>query len=148
MRMRDRKSKGSNAEVMLSPLIDCVFLLLIFFLVSTTFKRFERQIPVTLADPSATVAMHSENDVVLLGIDTSGQIHEEDGRTKNGVIRFKPVSDLIAFSSGLADEHGVEQTVELVVERETPFQVVIDVLDTLQLQGFENVHSRVRDTEL
>jgi len=64
MRMRRKRKSGGEAEVMLSPLIDCVFLLLIFFLVTSIIKRYERQIPVTLADPTASVSRRAGHRAV------------------------------------------------------------------------------------
>jgi len=48
--------EGSDEAVAMSPLIDCVFLLLIFFLVTSMLKRKEMLIPIRLPDQSAAVA--------------------------------------------------------------------------------------------
>ncbi len=133
---------------MLSPLIDCVFLLLIFFLVTSQLKRFERQIPVQLADPTAAVAETAADEVYLLGIDVGGNLYASDEKTGRGVMMFKRVGDPPAFLSSLVANRGATVSLELVVERETPFQKVVNVLDLLELQGFKNVTSRVRDTEI
>lgn len=148
MRMRKKKRGDSGAEVLMSPLIDCVFLLLIFFLVTSQLKRWERQIPVTLADPTASVAISAENDVFLLGIDTNGQVYREGTRSWDGKMRFIPIDDLPGFLQELAAQRGLGSPIEISVERKTPFQTVIQVLDILQLQGFTDFRSRVRDTAL
>lgn len=131
-------------DVLLSPLIDCVFLLLIFFLVTSMIKRFERQVPVVLADSTAAVAAEASETAVRLGLDTSGRVYRETGRDWRGVIRFEPVDDLAAHLNTLG-ARSAPPPIELIVEQGTPFQSVIDTLDVLQLQGFENVRSRVRD---
>ena len=46
--MRLNYDDDDKVEVQMSPLIDCVFLLLIFFLVTTMMKKWEMQIPLTL----------------------------------------------------------------------------------------------------
>lgn len=148
MRVTKRNSKPDEAEVMLSPLIDCVFLMLIFFLVTSMLKRFEQQIPVTLADPTAAVAVEAENDVFLLAIDRSGQVYREAGRDRKQHVRFEPVTGLPEFLHELVAEFGPDRPIEISVERATPFQRVINVLDVLQLQGLTNVRSRVRDQQL
>lgn len=147
MRMRRRK-KSKDAEVMMSPLIDCVFLLLIFFLVTSMLKRWERQIPISLADPTAAVAVEAENDVFLLAIGVDGRVYGEAGRDRRQVVLFSPIDDLPGFLNELAAERGVGTPIEVSVEREVPFQTVIDTLDVLQLQGYDNVRSRVRDMPL
>ncbi len=148
MRMRKKKKGSGDAEVMMSPLIDCVFLLLIFFLVTSQLKRFERQIPVTLADPTAAVAVEAENDVYLMAIDVEGRVYHQDGRDRRQEIIFSPVGDLPGFLNALQDSRGPGSPIEISVEKVTPFQRVIDVLDILQLQGFTDVRSRVRDNPL
>ena len=49
--MRLNYDDDDKVEVQMSPLIDCVFLLLIFFLVTTMMKKWEMQIPLTLSTP-------------------------------------------------------------------------------------------------
>ena len=45
--MRLNYDEEDKVEVQMSPLIDCVFLLLIFFLVTTMMKKWEMQIPLS-----------------------------------------------------------------------------------------------------
>ncbi len=148
MRMRRRNKAGDDAAVMLSPLIDCVFLLLIFFLVTSIIKRYERQIPVTLADPTASVAQEVRSDVYQLGLSVSGVVHREVGRDELGIVRFQPVDDLPALLARLTAGGAADTAIELVVEQRTPFQRVIDLLDTLQHAGLTEVRSRIRDGDL
>jgi len=148
MRMRRKKNTGADAEVMLSPLIDCVFLLLIFFLVTSIIKRYERQIPVTLADPTASVSAELQSDAYLLGLGSEGRVYREVGRDERGIVQFEPVSDVPGLLSELVTTRGGEAPIELVVEQQTPFQRVIDLLDRMQDAGLTQVRSRVRNGEL
>ena len=54
--MRLNYDEDDKVEVQMSPLIDCVFLLLIFFLVTTMMKKWEMQIPLTL--PTMTSSLY------------------------------------------------------------------------------------------
>ncbi len=144
MRMRPKQDAG--AEVPLSPLIDCVFLLLIFFLVTSMIKRYERQIPVTLADPTAAISTQTQEDAFRFGIDREGQAYAQTGdRSKYGVDTFTPIADLPAYLQTFAPTHGTHNPIELVVQRGTRFQTVIDTLDIFGLRGFDNVRSRIKD---
>ena len=63
---------GNNEEepeVSMSPLIDCVFLLLIFFLVSTMTKVKSRDIPVNLPTSEAAVKLKPDDKQAIVGID-------------------------------------------------------------------------------
>jgi biopolymer transport protein ExbD len=51
-------------EIDLAPMIDCVFLLLIFFLVTTAFVD-ERGLEVSKPDVAASVSQHSEEKLIL-----------------------------------------------------------------------------------
>jgi len=147
MRAR-RHEKSTPVEVMLSPLIDCVFLLLVFFLVTSMFKRFERQIPVRLTDATTAIAPERIDTTIHLGVDEQGGLYQPDGTSHHGAMAFAAVPDADAFFNRLANQSTPDRPVELVVVRETPFQEVIRVLDRLELLGFEKVSSRIRDGDL
>lgn len=148
MNMRRRRRKPSEATVMLSPLIDCVFLLLIFFLVTSMIKRFERQIPVTLADDTSAITADPLDDSYPIGVDPRGAIYEPASKNRYGVTRFTPVSEPGNWLQQLVGRRGETAPVTVVVERGTPFQKVITVQDQLELIGFENIRFRLRDFPL
>ncbi|MBW6452470.1 MAG: biopolymer transporter ExbD, partial [Methyloprofundus sp.] len=75
--MNFRNKKNNPLEVSLTPMIDVVFLLLIFFMVTTTFSK-ETSIKIQLPQAEGQeVEQHKQ--VVLLMIDKSGQFFI-DGR--------------------------------------------------------------------
>ncbi len=132
----------------MTPLIDCVFLLLIFFLVTSQLKRWERQIPVSLADPTASVSAEMRSDAFSMGLSSDNRVFKENGRDDNGVLQFTDVGDVDVFISELIGQRGANSPIELVVEEKTPFQTVIDLLDRLQLAGLDQVRSRMRNGKL
>lgn len=148
MRARQRHADASGVEVMLSPLIDCVFLLLIFFLVTSMIKRYERQIPVRLMDRTAAVSMTATEPAQALGIDESGALYRSVARNSRGAVQFERVDDAQVYLNDLLAVHGPSLPLELVVERDTPFQRVIRTLDEIERLGFERVTTRVRDRQL
>jgi len=67
--MRRRRRLAStgvdeDAEVALSPLIDCVFLLLIFFLVATTFKQDDKDIDITPPESRSARRLLPDSDTL------------------------------------------------------------------------------------
>lgn len=70
--MNLRPNKKDNVELNITPLIDVVFLLLIFFMVSTTFDR-ESEINLTLPEASEEVTKQ-EPVAVNVAVDASGQM--------------------------------------------------------------------------
>ncbi len=140
-----RKIADEDPPILLSPLIDCVFLLLIFFLVTSMIKRYERFIPVSLADPTASISPRVEEDVFQLSIGADGTLSAEAGRAGWGAFRFEPVADVDVFLDGLLAERGSEKPIQVRVDRGVPFQTVIRYQDLLELRSFRNVRFRVSD---
>jgi biopolymer transport protein ExbD len=61
----------SGAGIDLSPLIDCVFILLIFFIVTTTFVE---ETGVEVDKPQATSATNLEKTSILIAVTAEGQV--------------------------------------------------------------------------
>ena len=59
-------------EISMSPLIDCVFLLLIFFLVSNVTKVKNRDIDVDLPISEAAIKMKPDDKQAIVGLDYEG----------------------------------------------------------------------------
>ncbi len=144
-RLRSRRKKDETIEVDLSPLIDCVFLLLIFFLVTTMLKKLEKQIPVVLPDYTSALASIAESDTIIYAIDNEGNILRENGATRGlDGLTYLPITSFVEDLKVVAEAHGTEIAIRLDTGREVPVQRVIDALDTLALQGFEQVGVRLR----
>jgi len=67
--------KGSLQLFDLTPMIDCVFLLLIFFLVATRFAEEERELDVMLPDASEAQPLTSKPQELFINIDENGQYY-------------------------------------------------------------------------
>ena len=70
-RFRNRGEDDTDAGVDISPLIDCVFILLIFFIVTTTFVE---ETGVEVDKPQAASSVQLEKTSVLLAITDKGEI--------------------------------------------------------------------------
>jgi len=69
-------NRGSALESLsLTPLIDIVFLLLIFFLVATRFAEEERELDVLLPDASEAQPLTSKPRELFVNIDKTGQYY-------------------------------------------------------------------------
>ncbi|MDD2460168.1 MAG: biopolymer transporter ExbD [Kiritimatiellae bacterium] len=63
--------EGESAGIDMSPLIDCVFILLIFFIVTTTFVE---ETGVEVDKPQAASSVNLEKNSVLLAITAKGEV--------------------------------------------------------------------------
>ena len=66
------EKRESSAEVNIAPLLDMVFILLIFFVITTNFSR---QSGVEVQKPKAQSAVYQGQKTILVGISREGSIH-------------------------------------------------------------------------
>ena len=128
--MNFRRRTRAEADINLTPLIDVVFLLLIFFMVSTTFTR-ETQLKVDL--PESASGEHVDASVqqqIELLISAAGDV------AVNGNTLINP--NLETLKSALARESGGDTSLPVVITADatTPHQSVITAMDAAGQQGF------------
>lgn len=121
----DRKS--DNIELNMSPLIDMIFILLIFFLVTTTFVK---ESGVEVNRPVASSAENEEQTNVIIGVDKDGAVWIEgqqiDVRSVRGKMeRFK--------------HENPKGNVVITADKDSRFGVAIEVLDQVRLAEIKNV---------
>ena len=134
--MRLDLSEEEGVEVQMAPLIDCVFLLLIFFLVATTLKKIERELPLKLPESAAAVRVRKSEDVLVVGVTKRGRFFLGDQAVTQAVLheRLRKVAS--------ADP---EKRVRIDADRLTPFQYVVQVFDLCQFEGLRNVGVHTKD---
>ena len=77
--MRINLRSTDRLEIQMAPLIDCVFLLLIFFLVATTFKKVDKEVPMNLPESAAGAYVPREEDMYRIWIDRDGITYLDTG---------------------------------------------------------------------
>lgn len=134
--MRVRTKAEDAPEVSMSPLIDCVFLLLIFFLVATMYKKQNKDIAIV---PPASVSAHrllADDKAVVIGIDRHGGLYWEGApATAN------QVHDELRRVASVSPE----RQIRLDADELTPFEKVVEVLNICQFRGLHNVGIRTYD---
>ena len=162
--MRIRKHDDDDVTLEMSPLIDCVFLLLIFFLVTTMMKKLEKQIPIEVPDPAVTISEHMDAQRVILAISKDGKYYEPDARYLDGrpnypvpreslhpddtLLPVDPIPDVkkrVEELGRLKKTGGKEINVRLYADPDVEFQTVIDMLDLLQINHLDKVDVRMWD---
>ncbi len=145
MRLRSPQSDAEE-EVPMAPLIDCVFLLLIFFLVTSMFKRFELLIPIELSDATSSLSQTASQEAVRLRLNADGQSFRTRFKIEGQNLRpiHSPIKDFATFLRDLLTERGSAVPLEVAVDEGTTAQRVIDLIDIAQIQGFTNVSVRSR----
>jgi biopolymer transport protein ExbD len=126
-----------------STLIDCVFLLLLFFLVTRTIKKSEMQIPVTMPDITSSLSSEANEKIKVVALSRDGHYYRESGRTSSGFPSFVPIPDFAGYLESLKATPGGAPALRLMAERDTAFQDVIRVLDECQLKGFASTELKI-----
>lgn len=143
--MRIDYGDDDKVDIPMSPLIDCVFLLLIFFLVTTMMKKWEMQIPLSLPSMTSSLSTtRSEEGKVIFSIDGSGRVFrvvEHDAYAGKSI--YLAVPDLDEMLTGLRDQFGTEIPIELSAYRDVPVSTVIGIFDICQTHGFTHTHVRL-----
>ncbi len=100
--MKFARGGRQEATVELTPLIDVVFLLLIFFMVSTTFIR-ETQLKIDLPEASGEL-QELEDDVIEITVDRFGEYAVNDRLLVNNELRtlIRALQEELALGDGNA----------------------------------------------
>lgn len=119
-------TRTSTAEINLSPLIDMVFLLLIFFMVTTVFVQ---ETGVDVQRPTAVSADDLEKNSILIAVTSDGKVVHA-GRTIG-------IHDV----RGIVSRQLQEQDMPVIVtaDRVSHTGTVVDVIDECREAGARNV---------
>ncbi len=129
---RFRQSWGTEegatgeGEINISPLIDIVFILLIFFIVTTVFVE---ETGLRVDKPRAAAQQDLEQNSILIGINPAGEVYY-GGRSIG-------VNGVRAVVSRLLNQE--KMPVIIQADRRTPTETTVSVLDEAKLGGAEQV---------
>jgi biopolymer transport protein ExbD len=122
---RIRRSKG--VEINMAPMIDMIFILLIFFLVTTSFMR---ESGVDVQRPEAQSAEIKEKNNLIVGITDGGVIYIEGKPIDLRLVRARMERFLGEIPEG---------SVVVVADKESHTGTVVQVLDACRLAGVKNI---------
>lgn len=126
MWLKGKKAKGGLLDI--TPLVDLVFLLIIFFLLSTTFRVFPG---IRIDLPSASSQkINAEKKEIIVSVDKAGTVY----------VNKDPVdpTGLISRLTASAQEDK-DTTVLIKGDREAGFGRIVDLLDTVKHTGLHRI---------
>ena len=129
--MNFRNKAREDLDLNLTPLIDVVFLLLIFFMVSTTFDR-QSEIAIALPESSSEPVAEKQNELVIT-IDAKGGYFVNQEEVVSSRI------DILRSAIFTAAKGGESPQVVIQADRKTPHQAVIGAMDALRQLGFNHL---------
>lgn len=130
--MNLRPHRKESPELNLTPLIDVVFLLLIFFMVSTTFDK-ESRIKVELPTAATQDEKVEEEKVLEITIDASGRFYVDDREVVN--------TEAETLKRAIEKAAGMRRDLPVIIKADAraSFQAVFKVMDVTSQLGFVNM---------
>ena len=120
-------AKKDKSSIDLTPLLDMIFIILIFFMVAATFDL-NRSIKLNLPK-SFSGESNISKDKILIEVDSDGNISLNGEITEMNDIASK-IGEFDNFS---------ESTVYLLGDKESNYKYIIEILDILKIIGISDI---------
>lgn len=137
--MKLKRPRRDALELNLTPLIDCLLFLIIFFLLSTTFAK-TGKLQIQLPQADATPAVRQAKPLEI-AVDAQGRY----------AINGEPLAGTTATELRAAIEAAAgsrrDQPLVISADGRAPHQAVVTVMDTAGQLGFRNLGIGTRDAK-
>jgi biopolymer transport protein ExbD len=128
-----RKRSRVGIRIDMTPMVDVAFLLLIFFMVTTVFRR-PLAMEMNLPEPGATVKIKESNVMTIYVLEDGSMIYDVGKRG------LQPLSwPELRETLVLENDYNPELVILAKVAREAKYEYMVDLLDTFdeaQMQRF------------
>lgn len=124
-----RKHHGTteDADIDMTPMLDIVFIMLIFFIVTTSFVK---ETGIDVSRPNASTAERKERGNILIAIKPNGDVWIAKRKIEVRAVRAN-VERLHAENP--------EGTVVIIADKEAQTGTLVEVMDQVRLAGVYNV---------
>lgn len=129
--MRRLTSKGPRASFQMAPMLDIIFLILIFFICVSTFDRLESEEDVALPAAKAWKSIEKSSETLVINIPTRGNIRINQ-------MPFFP-GQAEAFLRSLVAKHGNSFEVLIRADRGARYERTKDVIRACARVGLTRV---------
>ncbi|HAT42839.1 MAG TPA: biopolymer transporter ExbD [Rheinheimera sp.] len=124
---RKTRREAEEAAIDLTPMLDVVFIMLIFFIVTTSFVK---EAGIDVNRPKASQAQTKQNATVFVAVKASGEVWL-DKRPVDIELVGATIEKMLAESP--------TDTVVLQADKEAKHGVVVSVMDQIKLAGIEKI---------
>jgi len=120
-------------------LIDILAILLIFFIVTTTFKKNQPQLKIALPESKSAAAAETKEEPAIL------EVKDEQTLQLDG----QPVTlDALAVELRRVNEADPARGIALQADEGVPFRVIVRIIDALRDAGIRNLPAFARPPEM
>lgn len=128
--MRFHTPEPQSAGFQLAPMIDIVFLLLIFFIVEWKYTQDETEIEISVPTAEAGTPAIQAISEIFINVSKEGEIRVSREQLSHDQLQSKLANIVRVHKS---------QPVRIRGDQDTDFQTIVKVLDTCQKAGISNV---------
>jgi biopolymer transport protein ExbD len=133
--MKIRRPEDDNLELQMASMMDCIFILLIFFVVTTTMKKVQKVLPIELPESAAALTEPEPVTEVVLSVDAQGQKY----------FNHEPVTTTALLDElqevALADPL---QVLRVDADRDARYSDIVELVEAAQFQGLRNIELKTR----
>lgn len=125
--MRYKREIEQEGQIDMSPLIDMVFILLIFFMVTTTFVK---DMKLDLERPSASSSVAASTKATRVFIDKAGEVYVDNQPVRLYSLQSK-LREMLRVST--------DKSVLVVTDENVTARLVLEVIDQCKMSGATDV---------
>ncbi len=130
---RRHAREEEETEINITPMLDIVFIMLIFFIVTTSFVK---ETGIDVNRPPANTAEPKPRGNIMIAINSNGQIWMEKRQVEIGQIRFMVEN---------ARAENPESSVIIITDKEAPTGKLIDLMDQVRLGGVTTISAAAEE---
>ena len=131
------KKGAAIGSLTMTPLIDVVFLLLIFFLVASRFSEEERQLDLNLPSVSEAMSVTAPISEIVVNIDAQGQFFIDGA--------FRQLEQVEQILQRARNNNPLSQTVVIRADKQTDWDFVATAMNLCKKVGIEEFSATTDD---
>ena len=138
--MRINLGEEEQPEIGLIALIDCIFFLLMFFMVATSFKQTtehkkQQELPILLPAATNSLDYVAADQPLVISVDSQGRTYINSEKVS--------LEQLHAALQSAAQKNPT-QPIRIDGDQNTRYNNIVHILDLCQLNGLNNISLRTR----
>ena len=143
------EAESVNMGFQIAPMIDVVFVIMLFFMVMAGAVKVEHELKTTLPGVSVAAAQEDTPDEIIISIDEEGVVTMNEEEFDDPKSKKLPSLTLaLARLKQDADARGSKVLVTLQTEEQAKYERIIDVMNALALAKIANVTFTVGSEDL
>jgi biopolymer transport protein ExbD len=148
MAVRLKPRQEEKPQMQIAPMIDCVFLLLIYFMVSSTLDKQEADLSFQLPGVVEQTESLDMPDEQIIEIRADGQvIVNEFPYDTPGARRFTELANMLRRFKQASESNKVEAVVTIAPDEAVQHQTIVRVMDAVGAAGIKAVNFSLGDDE-